>query len=161
MTTHQARQAAIDDIRQFPSQLSALVEGLTHEQLNTPFLANEWTVQQNVHHVADSHMNAFIRMKQVLTIETPTIIAYDQDLWATLADYTLPISVSLQLLASLHARWVALFESFSEADFARKGIHPATGEISVESILNAYAEHGKAHLDQITRTLSASNDITR
>lgn len=155
MTTHPSRQALIDDLRQFPSQLAELVAGLTHEQLNTPFLAGEWTVQQNVHHLADSHMNAFIRMKQLLTIETPTVIDYDQDVWATLADYALPISVSLQLLEALHARWVALFERFTDADFARTGTHPATGEISVEGILSAYAEHGKVHLDQIKWTLAA------
>ena len=155
MLTASERQTRIQALRDFPDQLQALVEGLTDEQLHTHFLPHEWTVAQNVHHVADSHLNAFLRTKLLLTQDHPTVIAYDQDVWATLPDVALPISVSITLLRGLHARFVAIFESLNDEQFARTGVHPANGEITVESLLITYSDHGLAHLDQITRTLAA------
>ncbi|MFN8529301.1 MAG: putative metal-dependent hydrolase [Anaerolineae bacterium] len=156
MMTSAERQALIAELRALPDQLETLVSGLTAEQLHTPFLQGEWTVAQNVHHVADSHMHAYIRTKLMLTKDHPTLTPYDQDVWATLPDMrTVPISVSITLLRALHTRWAALFEGLSDAEYARTGLHPDNGEVSVEGQLTTYVNHGKGHLDQITRTLAA------
>ncbi len=156
MLTTTEKHDLIAAIRDLPAQLEALVAGLTDAQLTTHFLAGEWTVAQNVHHVADSHMNAYIRTKLLLTKDNPTVIAYDQDVWAELADvHQTSIRESLDLIRGLHARWVALFESLTDAQFAMRGMHPENGVITVEALLRTYAGHGAAHLDQITRTLAA------
>lgn len=151
-----ARRVLIDKIAALPDQVAALVEGLTPEQLQGHFLAGEWSVAQNVHHLADSHMNSFARVKLLLTEEHPTICPYDQDKWAALPDAdSADVADSIQLLRGLHARWVRLFESLSEEQWARKGMHPESGEISVIGLLEYYAGHGEAHLDQMRRTLAA------
>ena len=134
-----------------PDQLEALVNGLSEAQLYTHFLANEWTVAQNVHHLADSHMNAFIRMKLTATEEHPTLKPYDQDVWAVTADYDGSISDSLLIIRGLHARWVRLLESIT--DWGRSAFHPENGEMTLATMLRYYAAHGAGHLDQITRTL--------
>jgi hypothetical protein len=153
------RREMIDKIRALPAQLEEAVRGLTTEQLTTHFLANEWTVAQNVHHLADSHMNSFIRLKLILTEDRPTLKPYDQDRWAVLADSDNPsIETSLQLLRGLHARWVLLFESLGEGDWLRTGLHPEIGEVTVEDQLRIYSHHGEGHLDQIRRTLAAGKE---
>jgi hypothetical protein len=130
---------------------------LTPEQLTTRYLASEWTVAQNVHHLADSHMNSYIRLKLMLTEDHPTLKPYDQDAWALSADANNPaIETSLQLLRGLHARWVTLFESLGEDDWLRAGRHPETGEVTAEDQLRIYAAHGEGHIDQIKRTLAAA-----
>ena len=150
------RQELITKIAQLPSQLEKITDELSEAQLTTHFLPDEWTVAQNVHHVADSHMNSIIRMKLILTEELPTLRPYSQDDWAVLADSTpAALQNSLQLLKGLHSRWVILFESLSEAQWQRKGVHPDIGEVSVEDILISYVDHGEGHLDQIRRTLAA------
>lgn len=156
MTTPAERKALIEKIKRLPSQLELLVGGLSYAQLHTHFLADEWTVAQNVHHLADSHMNSFIRIKLILTEDHPTVRPYDQDAWAVTADYAhTPISESLTLLRGLHSRWATLFEHLSEEQWARTGLHPENGVITVEGLLRDYAAHGEGHLDQITRTLAA------
>ena len=145
------RTTEIAAIRALPDQLEALVNGLSALQLHTHFLANEWTVAQNVHHLADSHMNSFIRMKLTATEEHPTLKPYDQDVWAVTADYDAPISDSLLIIRGLHARWVRLLESIT--DWGRSGFHPENGEMTLATMLHVYAAHGAGHLDQITRTL--------
>ena len=150
------RTKLIAKIAQLPTQLENLTAVLSEAQLTTHFLTNEWTVAQNVHHVADSHMNSMIRMKLILTEEMPTLRPYLQDDWALLADGTpADLQNSLLLLKGLHSRWVLLFESLSEAQWQRKGLHPDIGEVSVEDILVSYADHGEGHIDQIQRTLAA------
>ncbi|MDX2161744.1 MAG: putative metal-dependent hydrolase [bacterium] len=157
MLTPQEKQALIAAIRALPDQLEALVSGLTDVQLTTRYLPGEWTVAQNVHHVADSHMNAYIRTRFALTQEHPTIMPYDQDAWAELADvHSRPVSDSILLLRGLHARWAALFESLDDAALARAFLHPANGVMTIEAILRSYAAHGKEHQDQIQRTLAAA-----
>jgi hypothetical protein len=144
-------------IAELPEQLAELVAGLTPEQLLARPLAGEWSVAQNVHHLADSHMNAYIRLKLILTEENPPLKPYDQDAWAERADANhADIGVSLQLLRSLHARWVAVFDSLSEADLARTGKHPEH-EVAITpvTLMRSYARHGAGHLDQIARTLAA------
>jgi hypothetical protein len=156
MFTPQERRARIDKIRRLPAQLEALVSPLTPSQLTTPYLAGEWTVAQNVHHLADSHINSYIRMRLMLTEDHPTLKPYDQEVWATLPDAGTPdLQSSLAILRGLHHRWVQLFESLQEDDWARAGLHPEVGEITVEDILRIYSDHCDAHLDQITRTLAA------
>jgi DinB superfamily len=157
MLTPEERQQMIDTIRQFPAEFEALVAGLSDADLNTHFLADEWTVAQNVHHVPDSHMNAFIRLKLALTEDQPIIKPYDQDKWAELADYDLPLESSQKLLRALHERWCALWESLDEADWARTWRHPELEPAvqTVEDLLKIYDNHCKAHLDQVRRTLAA------
>jgi hypothetical protein len=156
MLTPERRRELIDTIRVLPERLAARVRGLSDEQLTTHFLAQEWTVAQNVHHLGDSHMNSFIRLKLILTEEHPTLRPYDQDEWAKTPEANSPdIEISLRLLAGLHARWVMLFEGLSEADWQRTGYHPENGDMSVEDILQVYAAHGEGHIDQINRTLAA------
>jgi hypothetical protein len=156
MLTPERRRELIDTIGALPERLAARVRGLSDEQLTTHFLAHEWTVAQNVHHLGDSHMNSFIRLKLILTEEHPTLRPYDQDEWAKTPEANSPeIEISLRLLAGLHARWVMLFEGLSEAEWARTGYHPENGDMSVEDILQVYAAHGEGHLDQIARTLAA------
>lgn len=153
-----SRAAAIAAIAALPRQLRALVGSLTRQQLTTPFLAHEWTVAQNVHHLADSHMNSYIRIKLMLAEDHPTLRPYDQDVWAMMDDATsADLSYSLGLLDGLHARWVRLFESLPEQAWARTGFHPENGTVTVEGLLHAYANHGRGHLDQISRTLAAEN----
>jgi DinB superfamily len=156
MLTSEQRYELIEKIRVLPAQLRARVGGLSDEQLTTHFLEGEWTVAQNVHHLADSHMNSFIRTRLILTEDRPTLKPYDQDRWAELADSgTTALEESLSILEGLHCRWVRLFESLSEADWQRAGLHPEIGEVTIDSILQIYAAHGEGHIDQINRTLAA------
>lgn len=156
MPTPQERRPLIDAIRQLPAQLEALVAPLAPDDLITPFLAGEWSVAQNVHHLADSHMNSFIRLKLILSEDHPTLKPYDQDQWAAMPDSThAGIEDSLSLLRGLHRRWAALFESLDEAAWRRTGLHPDNGPLSAEDLLRAYAAHGQGHLEQISRTLAA------
>jgi hypothetical protein len=140
-----------------PTLLAALVLSLDRDSLLAHPLAGEWSVAQNVHHVADSHMNAYIRTRLILTEEHPTIKPYFQERWAELADARSPdVRMSLELIAALHARWVMLFQSLPDEAFARSGFHPESRrEITIDSLLSDYADHGEAHLNQIQRTLAA------
>ncbi|MBZ0309622.1 MAG: putative metal-dependent hydrolase [Anaerolineae bacterium] len=152
------RRQYIEHIRQLPGQLRKLVSELTDEQLYTHFLEGEWSVAQNVHHLVDSHINSYVRLKLMLTEDLPTFRPYYQEKWAELPDYQLPIEVSLRMLEALHERWVALFESLDYAQWQRPGYHPEVGQIRVDDLLKSYAEHGHDHLDQIQRTLAAQKD---
>lgn len=156
MFTAAERQQKIEAIRRFPDELAALVTGLSEADLHTAYLDGEWTVAQNVHHVADSHMNAFIRVKLALTEHVPTIKTYHQELWAETADsHDLPVESSLAILRGLHERWCVLWESLSDDQWLRPVNHPEAGTVTVEGFLNTYANHGAAHIDQIQRTLAA------
>lgn len=154
--TPQERQTYIEKIRRLPAQLAELVSGLSESQLTTQFLAGEWSVAQNVHHLADSHMNSYIRCKLILTEENPPLKPYDQDAWAKLPDaQNADLSTSLLLLAQLHARWVTFWETLPADAWKRTGFHPENGPMTLADIVRSYAAHGEAHLDQITRTLAA------
>ena len=156
MFTEAQRREMIDQIRVLPARLRERVSGLTDAQLTTHFQAGEWTVAQNVHHLADSHMNSFIRIRLILTEDHPTLKPYDQDLWAGLADSGTPaLEESLSILDGLHRRWVRLFESLDEASCQRSGLHPESGEVTIEDMLRIYAAHGQGHIDQISRALAA------
>jgi hypothetical protein len=150
------RLELIGTIRDFPHYLEETVRHLSAEELTTPYLAGEWTVAQNVHHLADSHMNAFIRVKLTVTEEYPTVRPYHQDDWAVTPDANhAEIGVSILILTGLHQRWADLFLSLSEDQWHRKAYHPENGDMTVEDFLRTYAAHGEGHLDQIGRTLRA------
>jgi hypothetical protein len=159
MLTHEQRHDLIAKIRILPAQLRECVAGLSDKQLTTHFLEGEWTVAQNVHHLADSHLNSFIRTRLILTEDRPALKPYDQDRWAELADSgTTALGESLSILEGLHQRWVRLFESLDEASWRRAGLHPEIGEVTIDNILQIYAAHGEGHIDQIERTLAAEHD---
>ncbi len=143
--------AAIDDIERLPAALAAAVEGLDDERLDTPYRPGGWTVRQVVHHVADSHLNATVRLRLALTEDGPTIRPYDQAAWAELADVrSLPPAVSLALLDGLHRRWTALLRALEPAAFARPLVHPEIGEISVAQLTGLYGWHSRHHVAHVT-----------
>jgi hypothetical protein len=159
--TPEQRREAIEAIRRFPDELEVALEGLTEEQLTTRYIAHEWSVAQNVHHVADSHLNAYCRLRLLLTESSATVRAYDQDKWAELPDAKeADLRDSLLLIRSLHARWVKLWDSLSEADFSRAGVHPELGAYTVDDILRIYSGHGRGHIEQLGRQLAAGNQKT-
>ena len=156
MLTETEKQTLIEKIEVLPAQLSSLVQNLSQAQLTTAYLAQEWTVAQNVHHLADSHMNSFIRLKLILTEDKPPLKPYDQEAWADLADGNgADIEISLTLLRGLHQRWGKLFRSLDGPAWAQTGMHPEVGEVTPLDLLASYAQHGEDHLDQIQRTLAA------
>jgi hypothetical protein len=144
------RDAYIETLRLLPEQLRAAVNGLNDSQLDTPYREGGWTSRQVVHHLADSHMNGYIRFKLALTEDWPTIKPYDQAAWANLADSRLPVDVSLTLITVLHQRWVALLESFSEEDFRKGYTHPESGRMNLATALALYEWHSRHHIAHIT-----------
>ena len=123
--TARERAGWIRDLADAPANFRAAVAGLSPDQLDTPYRPEGWTVRQVVHHIPESHMNAYVRFKLALTEDIPTIKPYDEARWATLADYSsTPVDVSLMLIEALHDRWVRLLESMTEADFSRTFRHP-------------------------------------
>ena len=156
MLTPEERRQRIEKIRAFPAQLEALVEYLDEDALMGRPLEGEWSVQQIVHHVADSHMSAYMRTKLMLTEDKPALKPYDQEKWAELIDTaTIPIEESLLILRGLHRRWVRLFETMQDADWSRAGTHPEHDRYTLEDVLRIYSDHGDNHIDQIKRTLAA------
>jgi hypothetical protein len=150
--TSTERQSLIDDIAAAPAKMRAAVAGLSEAQLDTPYREGGWTVRQVVHHVPDSHLNAYTRLKLALTEETPTIRPYDEAAWAKLADvHDTPIETSLTLLDVLHQRWMTLWRSMSDADFARTLVHPEhKGTFDLDWLLQMYGWHSRHHVAHIT-----------
>lgn len=149
--TPSERAAAIERIAAAPAALRRALAGLGPAQLDTPYRDGGWTVRQVVHHVPDSHLNAYIRFKLGLTEEQPTIKPYDQERWARLSDVAaVPVDVSLTLLEALHVRWVALLRGMSAADFARTFVHPEMGTLRLDQTLALYAWHGEHHTAHVT-----------
>lgn len=146
------REAWLDDIASLPRQLREVVNNLSDEQLDTPYREGGWTVRQVVHHVADSHMNSYVRFKLALTEDAPTVKPYNEGAWAELVDAkTLDVETSLVLLEALHKRWVTLLEDLSPGDLARTFTHPESGrEVSLERNLALYSWHGRHHTAHIT-----------
>ncbi len=144
----------IDAIEALPAQLRATVEPLAEAQLDTPYRPGGWTVRQVVHHVADSHLNSLMRFKWALTEERPTIKDYREQRWAELADAQLPVGPSLDLLAALHTRWVALLRSLDGDDWQREFVHPESGPVALGVNVGIYAWHGRhhrAHVELVAR----------
>jgi uncharacterized damage-inducible protein DinB len=140
----------INEIEDLPGLLRDAVKDLDKEQLDTAYRSGGWTVRQVIHHLADSHMNAYVRFKLALTEEKPVIKPYEETKWAELSDYKLPIDISLSLLEALHIRWTDLLLSLIPADMEKTFIHPDSGEVSVGKNIGIYAWHGRHHLAQIT-----------
>jgi len=144
------RGEQISVVRLLPGSLQAAVSGLSHTQLDTPYREGGWTVRQLVHHIADSHANAYVRTKLALTEDWPTIKTYDEAAWARLPDSKLPIDGSIAMISALHERWMALLESLSEADFHRGYNHPELGRQELSSVLALYSWHSRHHTAHIT-----------
>ena len=141
----------IEQLAAAPANFRAAVRGLNEEQLDTPYRPGGWTVRQTVHHVADSHMNSYIRLRLALTETEPTICPYDQAAWGELADSrTAPVEASLQLIENLHLRWVLLLKTMAVKDFARSFRHPELGLVRLDTNLALYAWHGRHHCAHIT-----------
>jgi uncharacterized damage-inducible protein DinB len=142
----------IGEIAEAPGALRSAVAGLSRDQLETRYRPGGWTVKQVVHHVPDSHLNAYTRFKLALTENEPTIKPYDEAAWAELADsQKVPIAVSLDLLDALHLRWVTLLRSMDNADFNRGLRHPEHGRVlTLKQMLGMYAWHGRHHVAHIT-----------
>ncbi|MDP9200701.1 MAG: putative metal-dependent hydrolase [Gemmatimonadota bacterium] len=146
------RPKLIAQIAETPGALRSAVAGLSRDQLETRYRPGGWTVKQVVHHVPDSHLNAYIRFKLALTEDEPTIKPYDEATWAELPDsQKVPIDVSLDLLDSLHVRWVTLLRSMAAVDFRRALRHPEYDRvITLDQLLALYAWHGRHHVAHIT-----------
>jgi hypothetical protein len=156
--TDARRAACVARIAAAPAALRAAVAGLSDTQLDTPYRPGGWTVRQVVHHVPDSHLNAYVRIRLALTEDTPTIKPYEEARWAELPDArALPIEASLALLEGLHARWVGLLGGLGAADGARQFHHPEHGRlITVDELIAMYAWHGEHHVAHVT-SLRARN----
>ncbi|MDQ1708212.1 MAG: hypothetical protein QOJ88_1423 [Pyrinomonadaceae bacterium] len=152
------REKLIDQIAATPEEMRRAVAGLDATQQDTPYRPEGWTVRQVVHHVPESHMNSYLRFKLALTEDEPTIKPYFEDRWARLNDAKqAPIELSLNLLASLHERWVWFLRSLTDEDFKRTFRHPESGLVSLQKNLALYAWHGRHHVAQITSLRARMN----
>ena len=149
--TEDDRQDLIGRIRALPTALKVAVEGLSERQLDTPYREGGWSPRQIAHHLADSHMNAFVRVKLTATEDLPTIKPYEQDLWATSADVVgVPVGSSVSILTGLHDRWARLLDDLTADEYRRRLVHPELGEIDLDFLLQLYSWHGRHHVTQIT-----------
>ncbi len=154
-----ARQSAIAAIASLPSELRAALDGLSDATLDTPYRDGGWTARQVARHLADSHMNALVRVKRALTEEAPVVTPYAQDPWVRLPDAALPLDVPLALLDALHAQWSALLAALSDADFARGYIHTDHGRlVPIDEATQMYAWHGRHHLAHIAAAARRAAD---
>jgi uncharacterized damage-inducible protein DinB len=143
------RPRKIEAIRRLPSELNATIDGLTDSQLDIPYREGGWTPRQIVHHIADSHMNAFIRMKLVLAEEHATFKPYDQDVWAKMPDYGNDLAPSLAIITGIQERMADVLSSAKDEEWSRTAYHPENGEMTLDDLLDMYTGHGKHHVDQI------------
>lgn len=149
--TDTQRQQYIAHIAETPAKLRAAVARLSDQQLDTPYRPGGWTVRQVVHHLPESHMNAYVRFKLTLTEEQPTIKPYDQEKWAQMEDArTAPIEMSLTLMDALHQRWALVLRALKAADLARTFRHPEMGVLNLDAYLGLYSWHGRHHVAHIT-----------
>jgi uncharacterized damage-inducible protein DinB len=149
-TAAEQRTVWIEDLDRLPAQLRAATANLSEQQLDTPYRSGGWTVRQLIHHIADSHINSYVRFRLALTEQMPVIKPYDEKAWAELSDArTAPIGISLSILENVHARLVTLLRSMTDEDFMRKYRHPEMGESSLGAVLALYAWHSRHHLAHI------------
>lgn len=150
-STPEERTGLVDAMAALPGRLREAVSGLGAEQLDTPYRPDGWTVRQVVHHVPDSHLNGYVRLKLAATEEAPTISLYDQAAWAELTDSrSAPIERSLTLLDALHVRWTGWLRTLEGPDWDRTFEHPESGPVSIDVGLQLYAWHGRHHLGHVT-----------
>lgn len=157
--SNQRIQQCIADIATFPSRLSTAVVTMNDEQLDTQYRPEGWTLRQVVHHCADSHLNAFIRLKLALTEENPTVKPYFEERWAELSDAkTMSIEPSLKIIEGLHTRWAAVFQHLELEQFDRSFFHPEQDKnVKIAENLELYAWHCNHHLAHITETKKRNN----
>jgi hypothetical protein len=149
--TPEKRRAWMTAITELPVQLHAALDGLNETQLDTRYRTDGWTLRQVVHHLADAHLNGFVRFKLALTEDNPPIKTYEETLWAETRDgREAPVELSLRLLEALHARWGILLGSLAESDFKRSFNHPDRGIMTIDKALQLYAWHGLHHTAHIT-----------
>lgn len=147
------RGALISDIERLPAEMRAAVEGMTDAELDTPYRPEGWTVRQVVHHVADSHMNAYVRFKLAATEDAPTVKPYEEARWAELPEArTAPVDISLDLIEALHRRWTLCLRHLSAAELTRTYMHPEMGSVPIDAALSLYSWHGKHHTAHILST---------
>ena len=145
------RSAWIEDIAALPQMVRRAVEDLDDEQLDTPYRLDGWTVRQVVHHLADSHLNAYLRFKWVLTENEPVIRTYDEAAWAELSDYRdVPVATTLDFLDHLVARWIGLLRRLTPGQLARRFDHPEIGPGRLDWYIGNYAWHGRHHVAHVT-----------
>ncbi|HKS05451.1 MAG TPA: putative metal-dependent hydrolase [Gemmatimonadaceae bacterium] len=150
------RKAGIAHITALPKSIRDAVAGLSDAQLDTPYRDGGWTVRQVVHHVADSHVNAYCRVRLALTEDSPTIKPYAEDKWAQLLDArTQPVAISLSMLDAVHGRWVTLLNSLGNDQFARRFNHPESGPSTIDGLVALYSWHGRHHTAHITELRKA------
>ena len=150
-TSADEKAALMDAIEAAPARLRTAVAGLDDAQLDTPYREDGWTVRQVVHHVVDSHVNAYVRFRWALTEDGPAIKPYEEKDWARLPDArTAPVAVSLDLLDALHTRWLILLRAMAPEEFERRWSSPDFGDLSVDVLLQIYEWHGKHHVAHIT-----------
>ncbi len=145
---------AIATLAEAPGLLRNAVDGLSMDQQNTPYRPGGWTVRQVIHHVADSHMQAFARVRLALTEDWPTITPYNEKAWAELHDSVAPVEWSLELIEALHARWVMLLQSLRAPQWQRGFVHPERGRSTIDQATLLYAWHSRHHLAHITHLRS-------
>ena len=148
--TDEERLRFIGEIEEVPARLRAAVEGLSEEQLDTPYRPGGWTLRQVAHHLPDSHLNGYVRTKLALTEDEPEIKTYMEDRWAELADSKAAPEVALALADAVHRRWILLWRSLTPEQFERKFRHPEWGAFRLDQQLALYAWHGRHHVAHIT-----------
>jgi hypothetical protein len=149
--TPEERTVAAGVIAETPAMLRQAVAGLNDEQLDTPYRPGGWSVRQVVHHLPDSHVNAYVRIKLALTEEAPAIRPYEEARWAELPEaISAPVDVSLTLLDGLHQRWTLALQALTPEDWERPLVHPVMGRLTIEQITALYAWHGRHHVSHIT-----------
>ncbi|KOS63214.1 putative metal-dependent hydrolase [Lysinibacillus agricola] len=154
VVTAQQVKEWIEDIRLLPTQLAEALNGASEQSLTKSYRENGWTVMQLVHHMADSHMNSYIRFKLALTEDSPTIKPYNEVEWAKLPDSEMPVATSCNIIEGLHERWVYLLESLTENQLQRAFHHPDSGSMTLEKAVALYAWHGEHHLAHIQMALA-------
>ena len=156
--TAETRAQWIATLQSLPARLREATGGLDDWQLDTPYRPDGWTVRQLLHHIADSHLNSYARFRLALTEDSPLVKPYSEKAWAELPDAKhAPAGLSLQLLEALHARWVILLSSLSDADFARTFNHAERGPMRLDWALGLYAWHSNHHLAHITALRKREN----
>lgn len=149
------RDRHLRTLEELPARLRSLVSGLSDRQLDTPYRPGGWTIRQVVHHVPESHMNAYIRTKLAATEESPTVRTYEEQLWAELPDAKSgPVAMSLDLLEAIHRRWLAFLRSQSEADLQRVFLHKEWGRVTIDEAVAMYAWHSRHHTAHIEQALA-------
>jgi hypothetical protein len=157
LMTQAERDALIAKIEALPGLLESTLAGVPEPALLQPYREGGWNARQVVHHLADSHMSAFLRAKKVVNEENPTLQPYDQDVWAAQADgSTGPLEPSLQIIRGVHARWAAFLRSLPETAWSRTGFHPERGPLTLEDLLRIYSGHGEKHVGHIRQGIGAA-----